>query len=442
MTRDANPTEMTVAAPLPGPAVNPPASTRRSRTSPTWPAWLLLAIFAAFAGIWAWPRVVAARHLADARSALATEDFEAVQAHLALARRARPEHPDVLWESARLARREKNYRAAQAFLTQAETAGAPADDIRVEEQLLAVEQGGWQGNNLPLLERLKNGTLHEARIREALAAAYFREYLLLAALEQADLWCQLEPNSGLAWQLAGEVRVFLKDADGSIRCFRTALDRNPNLVKARLGLANSLSKNRLLAEAVDEYELAMKLPPTPKEEVVAYINVLLELGRTLKAEERVAILLDAYPSDPEVLGVAGRVALRAGRTAEAEPKLKIAAAEGGDPAILQDYMQCLVRLRRPDEARVVEARLKQLKADTSRMNVLQEKVTSTLDPAPRVEMGQLMIKNGFKDRGAAWFLDALRNSPNYKPAHRALAEYLTATGRAEDAALHRQLGRE
>jgi tetratricopeptide (TPR) repeat protein len=415
-----------------------PDSSRRS-----WPArsqllWGSIAAAAVLAvtAVLAYPRVEAHLHWRAAEVATRREDFESAQAHLALCIRARPEEPTYLFAAARLARRESDLSRAQALLAQAAAAGHPANEVRLEELLITVRQFGWRGNDTPLLALLPDAGPNRARIHEVLARAYFRDYLLGPALEQAEAWCGEEPWSGLAWLLTGDVRLRLLRNESATDAYRTAVELNPDLLRARVGYAAGLMKGRQLAEAEEQYRAALRINPIDRDALLGLAQVLFERG-DVEARTVVGPLPAYFPGDPEVAGTAGRIALKAGEYENAERLLRVAAAQSSDRAVLQDFQRCLVRSGKTAEAKEVDVRLDRVHKDLGRVQELTRVASESLDPAPRVEIAQILIRNEQWTGAVAWLNDALRCGPGYKPAHAALADCLEAVGRVKEAAYHR-----
>ena len=60
------------------------------------------------------------------------------------------------------------------------------------------------------------------------------------------------------------------------------------------------------------------------------------------------------------------------------------------------------------------------------------------DPALHCELGKLCLQGGQLEVGESWLLSALRQGPNYRPAHAALADYYRQRGDSERAEEHRR----
>jgi tetratricopeptide (TPR) repeat protein len=386
-----------------------------------------------------YPRVEGHWHWRAAQSALQAEDFEMARARLALARRARPTCAAYSYEAARVARRDGDHRAARALLTAATDLGQPPEDIRLEELLAAVQQSGWRGHDEALLGLLEKRPADAARIREVLALAFYSDLLLGTAVEHAKAWVETEPWSGRGWQLLGEIKETSRDMPGAMEAYQNAIERNPALVRARVGYADGLFRQLRSEEAVAHYRHALDVNPHDRDARLGITRAYVQLDRLNDAGPIIAGLVTDYPRDAEVLGLAGRVALLDNRAADAESLLTRSLAKVRNLVVLQDLQATLARRGKVTEARAVEEQIAALRKDFDRLDKLTESAQTSLAPGPRVEMGQILIRNGLYREGAAWLYDALRCAPGYRPAHAALAEYHASRGQPEQAAHHRRL---
>ena len=243
-----------------------PPSARPSRTLSNRRVAQFVVVVALIAATLILPsRLEAYWHWRQAQSALSREDFESARAHLAICQRNRPNHARYAFELARLARREKDYRTSSAALKRAAALGHPAAEIRLEELLSNVQQSGWRGNDAPLLDQLQRQPADEARIREVLADAYYRDLLLSAALEHAEALVRLEDRSPSAWLLLGDIRIRLQLRTSAGEAYREASIRDPSIVRARIGYAAMLLGQARPEEAFEQYDEALRLQPRDRE---------------------------------------------------------------------------------------------------------------------------------------------------------------------------------
>jgi predicted Zn-dependent protease len=167
----------------------------------------------------------------------------------------------------------------------------------------------------------------------------------------------------------------------------------------------------------------------------------LEQSNLGEARQLLAALLAVQPNNGFALGERGRLELAADQPKEAEYWLSRAVAiVPYEKDIVYSYVVVLNQFDKKDEAARWSERLAQIDADLKRMNEVMALIhKSPTDPAPRHEAGILMLRNGQEQEGLRWLDNALRQDPNYRPTHLALAEYFEKRGNAPLAAHHRQL---
>jgi Tfp pilus assembly protein PilF len=180
------------------------------------------------------------------------------------------------------------------------------------------------------------------------------------------------------------------------------------------------------------------LIPRDRDARVGVVRAFVQADRLADATPVATTLVDDYPQDAEVLGLAGRVALLDGRLADAESLLTRSVQKVKALVVLQDLQTTLARRGKVSEGRALEEQIAKLRGDFKRLDQLSESAQTSLDPVPRIEMGQIMIRNGLHREGLGWLIDAVRCAPNYRPAHAALADYYETHGQKEQAAYHRR----
>src|SRR5207253_1053833 len=106
------------------------------------------------------------------------------------------------------------------------------------------------------------------------------------------------------------------------------------------------------------------------------------------------------------------------------------------------YLQlgtCLEQLGKSEESRRCLQRHEEIEADTIRLEkVVEAMVKAPADPGPRLEAGQICLRNGQDQEGLRWLRGVLELDPKHKPTHQALADYYASHGDTERAEYHRQ----
>jgi Flp pilus assembly protein TadD len=139
----------------------------------------------------------------------------------------------------------------------------------------------------------------------------------------------------------------------------------------------------------------------------------------------------------------GRFALGEKRWSDAERLLRRTVEVAPyDPEVYYQLGVCLQQMDRPEEAREHVERARQIEADLMRLEkVFESSVRTPADPAPRLEAGQICLRNGQTAEGLRWLYGALESDPDHKPTHAALADYFASVGDSEKAEHHRRLAR-
>src|SRR5262249_37515166 len=154
-------------------------------------------------------------------------------------------------------------------------------------------------------------------------------------------------------------------------------------------------------------------------------------GQTDRSRDAFDALLATQPRFTAALFGRGQLELEAQRPAEAEQWFRKALAENPNhrQANYGLYL-ALQRQGKDDEGRAQEARLKQVEKTLDRLLEVTNRLMprSPHDPALHHELGTLIAGMGQEDVAVQWYESALREDPNYQPAHRSLSEYYDRTG--------------
>jgi tetratricopeptide (TPR) repeat protein len=98
-----------------------------------------------------------------------------------------------------------------------------------------------------------------------LGAVYFgaevSDELLDATLEEAKAAVALDDKDAMSYFILGRIHLIRREYDLSISALRNAIDLNPCLATAHCGLGDSLSYSGRMAEAIPQFEEAIRLSP-------------------------------------------------------------------------------------------------------------------------------------------------------------------------------------
>ena len=278
------------------------------------------------------------------------------------------------------------------------------------------------GQAEPVLERAFLEELEpQEMVAKELARIYLTSYRLDRAAKAIERWRALAPrdpepclwSNEIASRTSAETAVLIQN-------FRAALDRDPNLDQARLGLAQQLSKDRRFEEA--EQEFLVYLQRNPKE-TAAFLGLgrnAFQQGNIEKASEFFENALAINPRDAEVLKELGQIDLRLGRVQKACERLKLLSQiEPYDHEVRYSYAQALKMAGDHIQSRAeleVAARLRK-----EHDQIVQLRYVVLKDPqdmGARFQIAKWMMEHGHEDEGLKWTKEILRADPRHAPTHR------------------------
>jgi tetratricopeptide (TPR) repeat protein len=357
----------------------------------------------------------------EGEAALAARDYGPAREKLEAYLLARPTDSRARLLSARAARQVREYRAARDHLKALRAAGQEAEAVALEEQLLEVRAGHFEG--VPALRaRAKRDDELALVALEVLIQHDLDTYQLASARTGFTRYLELRPTDLHA--LLGRAFVwerFMNFAD-ALEDYRRAVAAHPDSTRARLKLAETALLAGTPAEALAAFEwLAARDAQAPAVRL-GLARCHRRLARPDEAKRLLSALRAEFPDHWEVLWESGEIELEGGAPEAAEPLLRRAtAARPFDRRPHYALYRCLLRLDRHADAERASARVKQLDADVSRINELRDAVIQKPnDAALRAEGGVLFLRNGERAEGVRWLELALRLDPTCEPARRAL----------------------
>ncbi len=218
-------------------------------------------------------------------------------------------------------------------------------DDKGDEAAAAIAQAGKLGFDpdrlIPLtgIHQARAGKINEAEpmLREAfdrkqepsievakeLARIYLSSYRLPQAAVAIERWRTLDPRNPKPYMWSNEVGS-RSDVEPSIliRNYQAALERDPNLDKARLGLAEQLSKERRFDEAEQEYLEYLRRNPKDASALVGLGRNAFQDGDLDGATKCFEEALKIDPRQPEALKELAQTDLRLGHFATGVPAVR------------------------------------------------------------------------------------------------------------------------
>jgi tetratricopeptide (TPR) repeat protein len=284
----------------------------------------------------------------------------------------------------------------------------------------------------PVLERAFLEDLEpKEMVAKELARIYLTSYRLDRAAQAIERWRALAPgdpepclwSNEIASRTSAETAVLIQN-------FRAALDRDPNLDQARLGLAQELSKDRRFKEAEHEFLGYLRRNPKATAAFLGLGRNAFQQGNIEKANELFENAIAINPRDPEVLKELGQIDLRLGRVQEACKRLKLLSEiKPHDHEARYSYAQALKMAGDHLHSRTeleVAARLRKEHDQIVQLRYVVLK--NPQDMEARFQIAKWMMEHGHEDEGLKWTKEILRANPRHAPTHSLLADYYEKHG--------------
>jgi tetratricopeptide (TPR) repeat protein len=388
-------------------------------------------------------------HLRVARRAVDRGHNAVAISHLLRCRLIRPDDPEVLLLSARVARRGGAWAEAEALLDRYWRLHGD-DDALVLERLLFQATRGEVESARPLLEaRIDQddpaapaGSRRAARLaREALIAGLLHRFRLHEASVAIDRWLAREPESTLGLLSRGKLEELREQSGEALVTYRRLLDLDPQHDEARLRLTTILLRLGEGEEALAHLQhLRRRLPHHP--EVLMQLGQALDLqGQTSEARAVLDECLRRHPDHAGTLAERGRLARREdGEQAEEYLRRAIELDPGNGRTRYQFYLTLNQNGKKAEAARELEA-LRRLEADVQRINeLLRVQLQKTPDDAAVYhEVALIARRAGLTKESLRWLHSALQVDATHLPTHRALVTHYRETGNPILAARHRAI---
>jgi tetratricopeptide (TPR) repeat protein len=227
-----------------------------------------------------------------------------------------------------------------------------------------------------------------------------------------------------------------------IHNYRAALERDPKLDKARLALAEQLSKDRRFDEAEQEYRAILKHNPNDAAALVSFGRNFFQRGDLDTATEFFEAALKIDPRQPDALKELGQIDLRLGQFQKACDRLRLLCEiQPYEYDVRYSWAQALKLAGDEERSRIESAHATRLRKELDHVLELRTNLRDhPNNPAIRFEVAKWMIENGHVQEGLTWTTEILRTEPRHGPTHRLLADYYQKQGNPGQANYHRLMG--
>jgi tetratricopeptide (TPR) repeat protein len=293
----------------------------------------------------------------------------------------------------------------------------------------------------PILEKAFGlQTEPRAMVARELARIYLSTYRLAQAALAIERWRALAPEDPQPYLLSNEIA---SRSDGEpmilILNYRAALERDPDLDRARLGLAQQLSSARRFDDAKQEFLAYLQRNPNDASAQVGLGRIAFREGDIDDSARYFEAVLAADPRQPDALRELGQIDLRLGRFQKACERLELLTRiDPFDYQVRYSYAHSL-RLAGDDARSHAElAQAARLRNEQDEIGQLKSRVL--LDPRDSdacFQVAKWMFDHGHQEEGLVWTNEVLRAVPRHAPTHRILAEYYEKHGDAGLANYHR-----
>jgi tetratricopeptide (TPR) repeat protein len=293
----------------------------------------------------------------------------------------------------------------------------------------------------PVLERAFQEQLEpQEMVAKELAKIYLSSYRLDRAAKVIERWRTLAPEDPEPCLLSNEIasRTSAETAV-LIMNYRAALERDPNLDQARLGLAQELSNDRRFEEADQEFIRYLKRNPKDTAAFLGLGRNAFQQGNIEHASEFFEKALEINPRNVDALKELGQIDLRLGRVEKACERLKLLTQiEPFDHEVRYSYAQALNLAGDAIQSRKEMEVATRLRKEHDQIVQLRNVVLkSPRDIGARFEVAKWMMEHGHEDEALKWTKEILRASPRHAPTHGLLADYYAKRGEPGLANYHR-----
>lgn len=414
----------------------PLRSSRRRRV-----LWIVggLVVVGVAAAVIALPYVRSAQEVDAAGTALKQNDPVAALQKLDGVLARTPDDRSARLLAAQAARRVDAHAAAEQHLTAFEGDGGSTDATRLEWALLGVQQGDFGDEENRLRQAVGRHHPQERLIIEALTKGYHIAFRWQDALEAVNRLLQIDPDNAPALVLRAMLAEKYRRTAPAEEDLRHAVAVAPGNAIVQAALADFLGRHGHSRDAIYHHELALRLRPGDPATRIRLARALSDDADLDGAARELDAVLADDSAHIEALVERGRVALRRGQFAEAEPFLDRAGRAAPWHRDGHRLHQIALReLGRGDALAACEARI----AEHAREDGIGGKLKLRARDAPRdsevrMELWDWSVRNGQTAEGVAWLAEILRVDPKHRAARAAFAEYFERAGQPRRAREHR-----
>jgi tetratricopeptide (TPR) repeat protein len=368
----------------------------------------------------------------ETRRAVTAGRFLDAEAPLERWLRARPDNAEAHYLKARVALSKGDLKEVSQELIKARDLQYPRSQLERLDAIIKSKLGKYAEAEAVLLKVFTETQVPDPEVDEALAQVYLQTYRLGHAATVLERWIKDAPNDAkpYLWLTEIDSRTTTDSSALQETHYRAALERDPDLDKARLGLADLLRKARRHDEAALEYDRYLKRnPKDPAGLVGAAGNALGHENEQMAIgylDRALAVDPDNISAVKERAGIDQRHGNYAGALALLDRAVKL---DAFDTEVLYNRSQALARLGRLDESKIDLKKMTKLKEEQAWVLSLRDKIVDNPDNLRlRYELAKWMFDHGRDEQGLRWAEHVLAVQPNFEPAILLVADYYRRKG--------------
>ena len=313
----------------------------------------------------------------------------------------------------------------------ARSLGHPEADLAILRAMIAAKQSRFDAIEPILGEAFAMARSPDSLLDETLAKLYIETLNFARASPVLARWMVDAPHDPKPYLWRAEIdRRKNGEPDALIEDYREALKRDPSLLSARLGLADTLRAAHRSAEAAPEYAAYLAGKPNDVEARFGEGRNALELGDEDGARRDFDRVLEIDPRHASSLKERADIHLRHGEIALALADLDRGAESAPDDLNLRfSRSVALSKLGRADDAKAELDVVRRLREEQASLDGLQKRLLKNpKDIDLQCQIARWLFDHGHADDGIRWASKALRDHPNNPEASRLLADHYERAG--------------
>ena len=344
---------------------------------------------------------------------------------------ARADSSQVHFLKARDAYKRGHLDEASFHLDHAQRGGHPEPEASRLRALIWVRLGRFAEAEPVLVRLLNTSAAPDPEADEALARIFLESYRLEPAARVIARWIRDAPRDGKPYLWLTEVDRRLRGDKPDVMegHYRTALQLDPGLDKARLGLADMLLEQPGTTRRSGSTPPTSRASPTTRPATSASA-AWRWAGGTWRTPPATWTGHGTAPGDPIALKERALVDTRLGDDEAAVRRLSEAIqADALDDGSLYNRAIALRRLGRNAEAEADSRKLERLREDQAEVLKIREKLMA--DPKNnevRSVLARWMFEHGRDEEGLRWARQILAVDPRHRETNRLMAEYYERKG--------------